>query len=107
MTITLNDYDAEALLDAMDVAVFHSNLSHIQRWANIMPDINGDIHKPRLSRDPTEEFLWILCVLLFGEYEIDPRDGYIPSDNKTAYRQFLNTITKKAQEFGKMERFND
>lgn len=103
----INDIDAEALIDALDMTMWYGKLDHIKNWANIKPDINGDIPKPKLSRDPTEEFLWTLCVLLFGEYNFYPKDGYITSDSKFAFRQFINEITKTIQENGRFNRFND
>ena len=83
----------ESLIQALNDVVWYNGLSDcVQQMIDLEPNKNRYILCPRdlTIDDQCLETIWMICVLLFGDYGVSPRSGWI--EDVDGYRAFLKTI---------------
>lgn len=89
--------NAEALIDAIKSVVWYNGFGEaIDEWIKLEPVRGNQIRCPLLdaNENSTEywqlQMLWMLCVVLFGDYGTSPRFGWI--EDVKGFREFLKRI---------------
>lgn len=90
------------LLDNLDAITWYNCLAEeITTWKELRND-NGIIPCPlnhvRNAYEGQLQFVWMLCVLMFGDYGTSPRYGWINWENKDVFDAFIDDITKTERE---------
>lgn len=97
----------EALITALDAVTHYNGLDEfIVKWKE--PGyLNDDgysltpnyykLHLDERSIGQLEIF-WMICVMLFGDYGTSPRSGWIESEKKEDFYEFIDTITETYRE---------
>lgn len=83
----------ESLIQALNDVVWYNGLSdHIWKMIDLEPSEYRYILCPYdlTMGDQCLETIWMICVLLFGDYGVSPRSGWI--EDVDGYRAFLKTI---------------
>lgn len=92
--------DLENMREALDSVVWYNGYWVIvKKWIEALEDPKSNhIHRPDEYRgDGGLEILWMICVLLFGNYGTSPRSGWIEKTKEC--REFLIWLTKNAKEY--------
>ena len=107
-------YDKEQLIDALDSVTWYNGLAeYILKWKKTPLLKTHDDYPNWLS--PKAEFfyswpeggkeqlqvIWMICVILFGDYGTSPRSGWI--EKKDEFYQFLDDITRTWRESDEYE----
>ena len=102
----------EDLIDALDSVTWYNGLAEeIVHWKD--PGyFDESMHSlgwiwDRFNDFPLEaraqlEIIWMICVVLFGDYGTSPRSGWI--ENIEAFYEFVDEITKTYREVEKYDR---
>lgn len=93
----------DRLLWALRYAAYYNGIDDIlKEWLKLEPNDNKIItetyyNDPDLSEHEKGEIqiFWMICVLMFGDYGISPRLGWI--EDVDGFRQFIKEITRKEQ----------
>lgn len=88
---------AEALIDAIKSVVWYNGYDEvIDEWMNLEPVRGNQIRCPLLDANENSaeywqlQMLWMICVVLFGDYGTSPRFGWI--EDAKGFRDFLKRI---------------
>lgn len=91
---------AHALIDALDSVVWYNGLGEtLRKWRH------ADLHNQEAilpftmywnnEIDPDEYYqlqvIWMICVVLFGDYGTSPRSGWI--NDWDGFRDFIDKLT--------------
>ena len=84
----------ESLIQALNDVVWYNGLGdRVRQMIDLEPNNNRIIlcpHELIILSDQSLEIIWMICVLLFGDYGVSPRSGWI--EDVDGYRAFLKTI---------------
>ena len=95
------DVTLAKVIDAIDAVTWYNGLAEaIVEWKNpgYFLEKHGNLSRGNaFSRYDAEtrhqlEEIWMICVVLFGDYGTSPRYGWI--ENKEAFYQFCDDITE-------------
>lgn len=93
----------DKFLSVLDNIVWYNGLGEIiSSWETKIPDMTGFITPDYRDKNydvetvTQLEFIWMLSVLLYGEYGTSPRSGWI--QDITEFRTFIHSITKTYRE---------
>ncbi len=94
----MKNIDAEKLLDALDAITSYNGLGEeILSWVELSKTPYGQIVTPkRCWSDDQLQVIWMLAVLLFGNYGTSPRGGWI--EDVEGFIEFCKRITRLYQE---------
>ena len=91
------------LIDALDSIVWYNGIGDIVlSWGNKEPDLSGYITPDYRDKGydietvTSLEFIWMVAVLMYGDYGTSPRSGWIESCSE--FKMFINSITKTYRE---------
>lgn len=91
---------AHALIDALDSVVWYNGLGEtLRKWRHANPNnqesimpytmyLNNEIDVGDYNQ---LQVIWIICVVLFGDYGTSPRSGWI--DDWDGFCEFIDKIT--------------
>lgn len=86
----------EDLLDALDAVVWYNGCGEIiSEWEKLEPEdgtIHAEYYKHGYTNTDQLEMLWMIAVLLFGDYGTSPRSGWI--EDVESFRKFCHRITQ-------------
>lgn len=91
---------AHAMIDALDSVVWYNGLGEtLRKWRHADPHNQEVILPFTMYRnneiDPDEYYqlqvIWMICVVLFGDYGTSPRSGWI--NDWDGFRDFIDKIT--------------
>jgi hypothetical protein len=88
----------EDLLDALDAVVWYNGFGEIiSEWEKLEPEdgtIRAEYYKHEYDAGTTNqlEIIWMIAVLLFGDYGTSPRSGWI--EDIESFRKFCHRITQ-------------
>ena len=87
------------LIEALDMVVWYNGYWEIVKgWIEALTNPKGKyIHRPDDCNDDGLEVLWMICVLMFGDYGTSPRSGWV--EDFEGCREFLIEMTKNAKEY--------
>ena len=84
----------ESLIQALNDVIWYNGLGdYVRQMIDLEPNKNRYILCPYyelIMDDQCLETIWMICVLLFGDYGTSPRSGWI--EDVDGYRAFLKTI---------------
>ena len=88
------------LMDALRDAADYNGIDEIfKEWLKLEPNENKIItgthygHPDLSEREKGEvQIFWMLCVLMFGDYGVSPRYGWI--EDIEGFREFLKSLIK-------------
>ena len=87
---TINTAD---IIDALDSVTWYQGIGdEVSSWVRIKLDKYGFIQRPS-GLNPQMEVIWIMCVVLFGDYGTSPRYGWVDGDNLEVFKAFIKAIT--------------
>jgi hypothetical protein len=95
---------AEDLLDALDAVVWYNGHGEIiAEWKWLEPKdgvIRAEYYKHGYTDTDTDllGMIWMIAVLLFGNYGTSPRSGWI--EDVESFRKFCHRITQTDREAG-------
>lgn len=95
--------DLEKLREALDSVVWYNGYWGIVKgWIDDLEKLSDSEIKYRPRVNPSIvsdglEVLWMICVLLFGNYGTSPRSGWV--ENTEQCREFLIWLTKNTKEY--------
>lgn len=94
----MKNIDAEKLLDALDAIVSYNGLGgEILSWTELPKTSCGQIVPSKSCwSDDQLQVIWMLAVLLFGNYGTSPRGGWI--EDVEGFIEFCKRITRLYQE---------
>ena len=95
----------EKLLDALDSVTWYNGLAEIicewkkdgyfnqyEDYSLSWKDETFDSYD--LDTRSQLQIIWMICVCLFGDYGTSPRWGWVELENKEAFHDFIDEITK-------------
>lgn len=90
------------LIKALDAITWYNGLAEeIETWKEL-PVEYGVIRCPldhvQSAYKGQLQFVWMLCVLTFGDYGTSPRYGWINGEDKDLFDAFIDDITETARE---------
>ena len=99
---------AEMIIDALDSVTWYNGLAEVVlSWKDLKPkhgsgpcpDNYGDKVSGLLSVGEIKylaqlQVIWMICVVLFGDYGISPRYGWIEEKNLKEFHAFIDLITE-------------
>lgn len=87
------------ILSAIETVVWYNGLGEfIYPWKDMKPDYTGYIKPDYRDKGYDEEtvaqleVIWMIAVMLYGEYGTSPRSGWI--ENVDGFNKFIDTITE-------------
>lgn len=90
-------------LSVLDSIVWYNGIGEIVlQWKDKEPNISGYISPDYFDKDydvetkSDLEFIWMVAVLLFGDYGTSPRSGWIRDISE--FKNFIMAITKTYRE---------
>lgn len=92
----------ESIIDALDSVTWYNGIAEmVYDWLNLPVENFFDdyrqIHVPESCfEDEQLEFIWMLSVLLFGDYGTSPRSGWI--EDVDGFMNFIQQITRSWRE---------
>lgn len=92
MDISKND-----LIGALQSVVWYNGLEcDLIKWLDIEP-INGEILFDRIHAETSGDWeeimvIWMICVVLFGEYGTSPRTGWI--EKVDDFKEFIGILAE-------------
>ena len=103
---------AEMIIDALDSVTWYNGLAEVVlTWKDLKPehgsvscpDNYGDKISGLLSVGEKEDLaqlqvMWMICVMLFGDYGTSPRYGWIEEKNLKEFHAFIDSITETQRE---------
>lgn len=92
--------NVEKLREVLDSVVWYNGYWEIvKEWIEALANPKGKyIYRPdEYDGDGGLEVLWMMCVLMFGNYGTSPRSGWV--ENTEQCREFLIWITKNTKEY--------
>lgn len=92
--------DLEKLREALDSVVWYNGYWEIvNEWIDELGKLpNGKTtYRPNVFVSGGLEVLWMICVLLFGNYGTSPRSGWVEKTEQC--REFLIWLTKNTKEY--------
>ena len=89
--------DLEEIRDALDSVVWYNGYwDTVKEWIDdleLLGETFGEAsYRPKPITSEGLEVLWMICVLLFGNYGTSPRSGWIEKTKEC--REFLIWLTK-------------
>ena len=95
----LERYPYYNLIDALDGVVWYWTFFYgVSSWENKKPDITGYISPDYRDKGydietvTDLEFIWMVAVLMYGDYGTSPRSGWIK--DCSGFKEFIHSITK-------------
>lgn len=92
--------DLEKLRKALDSVVWYNGYWEIvNEWIDELGRLpkGNTTYRPKVIVNDGLEVLWMICVLLFGNYGTSPRSGWV--ENTEQCREFLIWLTKNTKEY--------
>ena len=97
------------LIDALDSVTWYNGLAEIiQEWKKdeYFDNYEGyslswnweTFHKYDKETQAQLQIIWMMCVCMFGEYGTSPRSGWVLTENREAFHQFIDDITETYRE---------
>ena len=87
------------ILSAIDSVVWYNGIGEfVLSWKDKEPDMSGyirpDYREQGYDTETTTnlEFIWMIAVLLYGDYGTSPRSGWIGDID--SFRKFIEAITE-------------
>jgi len=102
----------EMIIDALDAVTWYNGLAeNVLAWKDLKPE-HGSVSCPDnygckihglLSVSDKEylaqlQVIWMICVVLFGDYGTSPRYGYIKEKSLKEFHAFIDLITETQKE---------
>jgi len=96
---------SESLIDALDSVTWYNGLDEIivkwkdpsyfenDRYGNLSWNLETFDNYDMETRAQLQ-VIWMICVVLFGEYGTSPRSGWIEPENKEDFYRFVDDITE-------------
>ena len=86
------------LIDALDRVVWYNG--HYEELFKIKEEIKKekDITYSYCTTDNQFQVIYMILVVLFGDYGTSPRGGWLYMENKEKILNFIDLITKTARE---------
>ena len=86
--------------DAFFMSLFYNGyedftLELIDYISDVKNNKMNSIVRPNFIDDPTQELIWMVLVIKFGDYGTSPRSGWINSANKDLVIAILQTNYQK------------
>lgn len=95
--------ELEEMREALDSVVWYNGYwDTVKKWIDELEKLpDGDInYRPDVLPGIVNEgleVLWMICVLLFGNYGTSPRSGWVEKTKEC--REFLIWLTKNTKEY--------
>jgi hypothetical protein len=92
----------EKMRDALDSVVWYNGYwDNVKEWIDDLEKLSGveTFYHPKsiTITDGGLEVLWMICVLLFGNYGTSPRSGWVEKTKEC--REFLIWLTKDTKSY--------
>ena len=105
MEINNETISSETLIEALDSVTWYNGLDEIiVKWKDpsyFENDRYGNLFWNFETFDSYDmetraqlQVIWMICVVLFGEYGTSPRSGWIEPENKEDFYRFVDDITE-------------
>lgn len=81
------------LIKAIASVVWYDGIGEdILEWKKILPSVQtGCVHRAYSYKNSSLQTIWMICVLLFGNYGTSPRSGWI--EDVFEFHNFIDEIT--------------
>lgn len=94
-----DNYLLEAIITACD---YNCLIEEIITWKD---KIKSKYDHVCIRPNSQEEFIYMICVLLFGEYGCSPRTGWI--EDIEGFHNFIDKFIEHYEEYEKYGRYDD
>lgn len=94
------DSKLEKIRDALDSVVWYNGYwDTVKEWIDDLEKLSDieTFYRPKPITDEGAEVLWMICVLLYGNYGTSPRSGWVEKTKEC--REFLIWLTKDTREY--------
>ena len=103
---------AEMIIDALDSVTWYNGLAEVVlTWKDLKPEhrhvscpdnygykISGLLSVGEKEYLAQLQVIWMICVVLFGDYGTSPRYGWIEEKSLKDFHAFIDSITKTQKE---------